>query len=205
MQSDLSAAQDSSLPNMIDGPAYSPETEALLEPIHDSYYAAQNESVYEFVQRDKVIGFLDQWVEHETDIENPQWNFDSFTQYRVLDHDWKHVSSADEKLYYCTFSDGAEQFGFAVIKYDATGPSVQNYSITETPNSFYDLDAVLNNLAEKLVESDLDLATTKAERVSWLDRENNRSDETILFTDAVGVRYYYYLGDFEFALHKAET
>jgi hypothetical protein len=31
------------------------------------------------------------------------------------------------------------------------------------------------------------------------------SDEIILFKDAEGVRYYYYLGDLEFALHKAET
>jgi hypothetical protein len=65
------------------------------------------------------------------------------------------------------------------------------------------LDVVLSNLAEKLVESDLDLTTTKAERVSWLDRENNRSDEIILFTDAEGVRYYYCLGDSAFDLHKA--
>jgi hypothetical protein len=192
-----------------DGPTsvYITTTPALpsqtqLDALRDSYRSAQSEPAFEYFQHKSIQRFAAQWVEEATGIKDPQWNFDSFTQYRVLDHDLKPATREGEKLYYCTFSDGVDRYGCFAFLYDETGPAIQKYSLYETTPDLYDLDACLDDIAPNLAKAEIDLSTVEASRVSWLDRENNRSDQIILFADAKGGYCYYFLGDITFEIHK---
>ncbi|HCC35398.1 MAG TPA: hypothetical protein DEQ02_07115 [Ruminococcaceae bacterium] len=175
-----------------------------FDAIRNSYHSAQSEPAFEYFQHKSIQRFAAQWVEEATGIKNPQWNFDCFTQYRVLDHDLESVTRKGEKLYYCTFSDGVDRYGCFAFLYDENGPGIQKYSLYETTPDLYDLDACLDDIASNLAKTELDLSTAEASRVSWLDRDNNRSDQIILFADAKGGCYFHYLGDTTFAIHKID-
>jgi hypothetical protein len=183
-------------------PVFSQEIQAQLDAVCDSYYAAQGEPAFEYMQHKNVLRFLAQWVGHRTDITEPQWNFDSFTRYQVLNHNWEPATREGQDLYYCTFSDGVRRYGFAAFAYNGANPSISNYSIAETDSQLFDLRAVMDDIASNLIKTGLDLSTTIAERVAWLDKENNRTDPIILFTDMNGAGYYYFLGDTAYEIHK---
>lgn len=171
------------------------EVKALPDTLVESYYAGQKDSAYEYFQHRSIQKFLAMWVKEETgDIEKPVWNLTSFTKISVLDHDLT-VSRADEALYCCTFSDGANRFGYAIVKYNELDPSIENWSITETTPYVYDLQTNEKQISESLQKTDIDLSTATASRIYLFDREKSRADQAILFTDGKGDHYICYFGN----------
>ena len=157
--------------------------------ILDSYYSAQSTPVFEYFQHRKIQKFLAMWVDAQTgNMDDMEWKFDNFTEYTVLNHEMEPIRP-DQQLYCCTFSNGADQSGYVVFSYDEKGPSIQNYGVTETSPYLYDLKANAAAILRSLKETDLDLSTAEAARLSWFDEANKRSDQAILFTDAKGGSY----------------
>lgn len=72
-----------------------------------------------------------------------------------------------------------------------------DYKIGTTPY-IYDLKTNDAAILKSLEETDLDITTAKACRLSWFDDENIRSDQAVLFTDAKGSNYLCEFGDTEF-------
>lgn len=176
-----------------------------VESIVKSYYAAQETEAWTYFQNNKVQDFMSQWVEADTGIKDPVWNYDSFTQFYVLDHDMESATRPDQEVYSLTFSDPeGKRFGCAVIEYNKDDPSIGKWSIYETTPELYDLAPNLDPIMEGLRQTDIDLATASASRVSWLERDKNRSDQVILFTDEKGDHYIYYLGDDAYEIEKVE-
>lgn len=173
-------------------------TEVHFEHILDSYYSAQKTSVYEYFQHKSIQKFLSMWVDAETgDMGDTDWKFDNFTDYKVLNHEMEPIRQ-DQQLYCCTFSNGVDRNGYIVFSYEESDPSIQNYGVTETTPYMYDLKANDSAILKGLKETDLDLSTGKASRLSWFDEKNKRSVEAVLFTDAKGNSYLCEFGDSEF-------
>lgn len=173
-------------------------SDSLPSNILDSYYSAQNTPVYEYFQHKRIQKFLAMWVDAVTgDMENTNWKFDNFTDYKVLNHDMQQIRP-DQLLYSCTFSNGVDRTGYVVFSYDDEGPSIQNFGVTETTPHVYDLKSNDSAILESIEETDLDLSTAKASRISWFDDKKKRSDQAVLFTDDNGSNYICEYGDSEF-------
>ena len=153
------------------------------------YYSAQNSRAYEMFQKNIFANLADDWTAEIGGIENPVWNYKTFAQYQILDHNFLSVSRHEE-LYYCTFSADNNKFGYIVLAYD--GSSLQKISAAETPY-LYDFRTILDEITDKVNEAGLDLLSAAASRVKLVDTTRNRSDEVILFTDDGGDHYIYYL------------
>lgn len=175
---------------------------ALPGGVLDSYYAAQNTSVFEYFHHSSIQRFMAMWVKEKIkDLESPQWNYKSFAKISVLDHDFLE-SRPDEALYCLTFSDGADRHGYIIAKYHETGPAISNWSVMETTPYQYDLKAKEKEIAASLEKTDIDLSTAKASRVYLFDKEKKRADQVIRFTDGKGDTYICYFGDDSFKIEK---
>lgn len=174
----------------------------LPQSLMDSYYEGRNTPAFEYFKKSRIQKFLAMWVKEETeDITNPIWEYDSFTQISILDHDFTE-SHPERKLYCCTFSDGGDRSGYAIVEYDKTGPSISNWGVVETTPYIYDLNANKADIAASLNKTDIDLTTATASRVYLYDREKKRADQVICFTDEKGDRYICYFGDPSFGIEK---
>lgn len=174
----------------------------LPQSLIDSYYEGQNTPGFEYFKKSRIQEFLAMWVKEETgDITDPVWYFDSFTRISVLDHDFTD-SYPERQLYCCTFSDGGSRYGYAIVQYNQTDPSIGNWGVVETTPYIYDFNANKEEIAAGLKKTDIDLPTAKASRVYLYDREKNRADQVIRFTDEKGDRYICYFGDSSFEIEK---
>lgn len=174
------------------------ESQALPEAIIDSYYAGQAAPAFEYMHHSSIQRFLAMWVKEETgDLENPQWNYDSFTEIDFLDHDFAQMYPG-KPIYCLTFSGEGGRYGYAIVEYDEKGPSILNRGIKETTPYQYDLKANLEEIQAALMKTDIDLTTAKASRVYLYDREKKRADQVIRFTDGKGDDYICYYGDAAF-------
>lgn len=178
-------------------------TQSILpDTILDFYYEGQADPAFAYFQHTSIQRFAAMWVKKEIeDIETPIWNFDSFTQISMLDHDFVE-SHPDEAIYCCTFSDGAGRFGYLIMKYDASDPSLSNWGVQETTPYLYDLKANMKEIGASLLQTDIDLSTAKASRVYLFDREKNRANQVIRFTDGKGDDYICDLGNSSFEIEK---
>jgi len=159
-----------------------------LETVFSSYYSSQSSHAFSMLNKSIFKSMIDGWT--EDDIVNPIWNYDSFTQYHIINHDM--VSVADnENLYYCTFSADNDKFGYIVLSYD--GSSLQKINTIET-SYLYDLQANLDEIADKLSQIEIDLSSAVASRVQLVDINKKQSDEVIRITDENGHNYMYYFG-----------
>lgn len=177
----------------------------LSDTIQNSYYGGQKDPAFSYFQHSSIQNFLAMWVKEETqDIENPQWDLDSFTEIKTLDHALVDIHP-DTSFYSCTFTDGENRFGYVMISYDETGPSISNWGVTETTPYIFDLRANWEAIRANLQQTDIDLSTTTASRVSLMDKEKKRGDQVICFTDGKGDRYLCYLEDPSFHVTKWEA
>jgi hypothetical protein len=174
------------------------ENDIVLEPIQDSsesildsYYVGQNSHAFKMIKKTIFNNLLDDWVDNS--IKNPKWNYESFTEYHILDHELGYIDS-DKELYYCTFSADDNKYGYIVVSYD--GESLQKINVIET-QYLYDLQENIDEIVDKLSEEEIDLFTTVASRVQLVDKNKNLSNEAILFTDSSGNKYIYSLGSLE--------
>lgn len=176
------------------------ESQALPDAVIDSYYAGQSAPAFEYMHHTSIQRFLAMWVKSETgDLEEPQWNYDSFTEIDFLDYDLEELNPG--KTIYClTFSDGSGRYGYAIVEYDENGPSILNRGIKETTPYQYDLKANMEEICAALMKTDIDLSTAKASRVYLYDREKKRADQVIRFTDGKGDDYICYYGGGEFEI-----
>lgn len=182
-------------PEAFKPPSFPLKQADLLEELYRSYYAGQSVAAYEYFQHASIQKFLKMWVAKETgDLEAPVWNLDSFTQIAFLDHDFVDLCPK-EKLYCCTFSDGADRTGYAIVRYQEEDPSLSNWGIKETTPYLYDFRANREQIMAALLKTDLDIASGKACRVYLYDTNNQRADQVIRFTDGKGGNYTYAFGD----------
>lgn len=154
-----------------------------FDSILDSYYAFNDTDAYRLITSSALNRFLNHWTDDS--IVNPVWNYDSFTKYE------------GEDLYYCTFTDDNDKHFYMVLRYDAAdGGGLGKVRSGETPYS-YDLKSNLEEIKDKLSETDLDLSSTVASRAQLVAKDQNRSAEVILFTDDHGNQYACHLDTFE--------
>lgn len=175
---------------------------SLPDALLASYYKGHDDPAFEYFQKSKIQKFLAMWVKEGTgDIENPQWDLDSFTEILVLDHDLVE-SRPEQKLHYCTFSDGSGRYGYVIVEYHGSDPSISNWGVGETTPYLYDLRANMEAVSESLRQTDIDLSTATASRVYLFDRDKRRADQVILFTDGKEDKYVCYFGDTSFEIEK---
>ncbi|PNV59542.1 hypothetical protein C0033_23485 [Clostridium sp. chh4-2] len=174
----------------------------LPDTLVNSYYSGQSDPACEYFKHSRIQKFFAMWVEEETDdFTNPVSNFESFTEISVRDYDLS-VLNPDKPLYYCTFSDGADRYGYVIVEYNGGDPSIINWGVTETTPCLYDLRANEKEIAAALIETDIDLSTAKASRVYLYDKDQKMNDQAILFTDEKGDNYICYLGEENFCVEK---
>lgn len=155
------------------------------ESIFNSYYFAQsnNLNAFKVLQSKKFTEIIEDWVdENLNDIKNPVWNYDSFTQYQILDGG--SISSIGDDLFYCTFSADNDKYGYVILQYDSysnDGSALGRVAMVETTPYLYDLKENINDILTKLNEFKLDLSKIDVIRGQIVDGEN--SEEVILFTD----------------------
>lgn len=179
-----------------------PEREALAgtedtlpSPIFASYYEGQEDPAFEYFNHSSIQRFLAMWVKEETgDIEKPIWDLDSFARITILDHDFTEIRP-DEELHCCAFSDGSGRYGYVIVKYNESDPSMLNCGVVETTPYQFDLRANEKEIAASLRKTGLDLSTAAASRVYLYDREKKRADQVIRFTDDKGGSYLYFYGE----------
>lgn len=167
----------------------------LPAPIVASYYEGQEDPAFDYFKHSSIQRFLAMWVKEETgDIENPIWDLDSFTRIKVLDQDLAELRP-DEELHCCAFTDGSGRYGYVIVKYNETDPSMSNCGVVETTPYQFDLRANEQEIAASLRKTDLALSTTTASRVYLFDSVNKRADQVIRFTDDKGEDYLYFYGE----------
>lgn len=154
-----------------------------FESILNSYYSYNDTDAYRLVKSNALKRFLNQWTDDS--IVNPVWNYDSFTKYEGQD------------LYYCTFTADNGKYYYMVLRYDAKNDGgLGKVRYSETPY-YYDLRSNIDEIKDKLDETDLDFTSTVASRAQLVDKDKNCYDEVILFTDANSNSYACYLDTFK--------
>lgn len=175
---------------------------SLPQAVLDSYYSGQDSPAFEYFQHSSIKKFLAMWVKEETgDLDQPVWDYDSFTKIQRLDHDFTAIRP-EEVLYCLPFSDGAGRYGYVIAAYNEDDPSISNQGVVETTPYQYDLKGNMKEIAVSLMKTDIDLPTAKASRVYLYDREKKRADQVIRFTDSKGDDYICYYGDAAFEIEK---
>ncbi len=183
--------------------ALSDNSQSILpETMLSSYYEGQNDNAFSYFQHKSIQRFLAMWVREATgDIIDPKWNLDSFTRICILNHNFLQ-SHENDRLYCCTFSDGADRCGYIILEYNDMDPSVSNWGVTETTPYQYDLKANMEEITECLLKADIDIETASASRVYLYDKDNKRADQVIRFTDGKGDNYICYFGTSPIAIEK---
>lgn len=173
----------------------------LPDNIMDTYYDADKDKAFTYIQKRKIQKFMTMWVEEGTHITDPIWDFDTLTRIEILDHDLQ-VLHPDEALYSLTFSDGGKRYGYIIVQYHEDGPALSNWSVKETTPIVYDLKANETTIAKTLSSSGIDMDSITARRVYLLDTDTKQTDQIILFTDATDAHYICYLNDPPFTIKK---
>lgn len=157
--------------------------EKLMETVLQSYYDAQSSRACGMLQKNIFKGQLEGWTERRIgDIQNPVWNYDSFTQYQIFDQDMSALPD-NQELYYCTFSADGNKYGYAVILSEGDGLGL--IEVKETPYLF-DLQENLDDVRGKLSGTGIDLTSAMAFRVRIPDTEEEEPEEAVLITDGSG-------------------
>jgi len=181
-------------------------SEAEFEAAAVSYYAGQDSRAYRMLNKSMFRQLL-----NLEDIQNARWNYDTFTEYTVLDRD---PELTEEPLYCCTFSADDGRCGYLVVAYtgdalkridtvkmpylydflgnaDAiTGDALRRIDTVETPY-LYDFLRNTDAIREELGKTELDLSSAAASRVQFKD-DQGVSAEGILFQDSAGREYLYH-------------
>lgn len=155
-------------------------TEALL----NSYYEAQDSRAFKMFNKSIFKHLASGWTAKLGDIENPKWNYDTFTKYTILDKDMNPDTEKDS-LYICTFSAENQKCGYAVISYD--GDSLSLVRAVETPYLF-DMQKNIEGIKKELNYSKVHSAS-KASRVQIMNGEE--PIEGIYIRDNEGNHYLY--------------
>lgn len=154
-----------------------------FEFILNSYYSYNDTDAYRLVKSSALKRFLNQWTDDS--IVNPVWNYDSFTKYEGQD------------LYYCTFTADNGRYYYMVLRYDAQNDGgLEKVRYSETPY-YYDLRSNIDEIKDKLSETEIDLTSTVASREQLVDTDKNCYDEVILFTDVNSNSYAWDLDTFK--------
>ena len=187
-------------------------SEAEFEAAAVSYYAGQDSRAYRMLNKSMFRQLLNNgWLKNLEDIQNARWNYDTFTEYTVLDRD---PELTEEPLYCCTFSADDGRCGYLVVAYtgdalkridtvkmpylydflrnaDAiTGDALRRIDTVETPY-LYDFLRNTDAIREELGKTELDLSSAAASRVQFKD-DQGVSAEGILFQDSAGREYLYH-------------
>ena len=181
-----------------------PETVSspLPDAVLDSCYEGQDDPAFQYFHNSSIQNFFAMWVKEKTgDLSDPQWDYDGFTKIEVLDQDLT-VSSQEAPLYCLPFSDGGDRYGYVIAQYNAAAPSVSNWEVMETTPYLYDLRANREAIASSLIKTDIDLSTARASRVCLFDKDKNRTDQAVRFTDGKGDNYLCYFGGTSFEIKK---
>lgn len=154
-----------------------------FESIFKSYYSYNETDAYRLIKSNALKRFLNQWT--DDDIVNPVWNYESFTKYEGQD------------LFYCTFTADNGKYYYMVLRYDGrNNGGLGKIRYSETPY-YYDLKSSIDEIKDKLSETELDLSSTVASRAQLVDIDKNSFDEVILFKDDDGNSYACYLETFK--------
>lgn len=154
-----------------------------------SYYQAQSSPAFSMLQHNIFKNWVENWSDETT---NPKWNFETFAQYQILDKDTMSAVS-DQDLYYCTISADNDKYGYIVVEYHGDSLSRGSENI-DTPYP-YDLNVVLADVSSKLAQTDIEMPTAVASRVSIVDTTNNSPEEAIMIKDGKGQVYVYSFND----------
>ena len=161
-------------------------SEAEFEAAAASYYAGQDSRAYRMLNKSMFRQLLNNgWLENLGDIQNARWNYDTFTEYTILDRD---PELTEEALYCCTFSADDGRCGYLVVAY--TGDALRRIDTVETPY-LYDFLGNADAIREELGKTELDLSSAAASRVQFKD-DHGVSAEGILFQDSAGREYLYH-------------
>lgn len=160
-----------------------------MEGIIDSYYEKQDSKAFQIIKSGMLKKMLDQWTDDT--IINPQWNYDSFTKYQILDENMGSIS--EEDLYYCIFTADNGKYYEMILDYDYGdyGGGLGKVRYNEIPYP-YDLQSNWDQIIMKLKETDIDLSTAAAHRVEIVDTNTNSGRQAIFFTDAKGNQMLYH-------------
>lgn len=161
-------------------------SKAEFEAAAASYYAEQDSRAYRMLNKSMFRQLLNNgWLENLGDIQNARWNYDTFTEYTILDRD---PELTEEALYCCTFSADDGRCGYLVVAY--TGDALRRIDTVETPY-LYDFLGNADAIREELGKTELDLSSAAASRVQFKD-DQGVSAEGILFQDSAGREYLYH-------------
>lgn len=158
--------------------------ERNLSAITASYYQGQETRAYEMLQKSIFKNLLNNgWLQNLPDMEHAKYNYDTFTKYRM------NSSDSAAEMYYCTFSADNGRCGYVVMAYDGDGLS--RVDSVETPY-LYDLQAVSEQILQKLNKTRMDLSSATAERIQTTDADTGDLVEGIQISDHTGHEYTYY-------------
>ena len=161
-------------------------SEAEFEAAAASYYAGQDSRAYRMLNKSMFRQLLNNgWLENLGDIQNARWNYDTFTEYTILDRD---PELTEEPLYCCTFSADDGRCGYLVVAY--TGDALKRIDTVKMPY-LYDFLRNADAIREELGKTELDLSSAAASRVQFKD-DQGVSAEGILFQDSAGREYLYH-------------
>lgn len=152
-----------------------------LEAAKASYYSGQDSRAFRMLHKSIFKG----WLENIGGVQSAKWNFDTFTEYTILDQE-PEVSG--ETLYCCAFSTDGGRAGYLVAAY--TGAALRRIYAAETPY-LYDFREKEEAIQEELGKTELDLSSVAASRVQFKD-DHGVSAEGILFQDSAGREYLYH-------------
>lgn len=160
------------------------EKNTKMDALLNSYYEGQDSRAFKMFNKSIFKNLASGWTAKLGDIENPKWNYDTFTKYTLLDED-KNPEAKSDSLYCCTFSAENRKYGYAVISYD--GDSLSLVRAEETPYLF-DMRKNMEGIKTELNYTKIHSAS-KAARVQISNGEDTL--EGIYISDDEGNHYVY--------------
>lgn len=162
--------------------------EANITALGSTYYEGQSSQAFQMLQKSIFKKQLaNGWLDEIEGIENARWNYDTFTNYTVLDHG-KADGENQGELYCCTFTADHDRYGYVVISYN--GDSLSKVRAVETPY-LYDFMTERDQIKKELENSGLDLSTASALRAESPGEDGSDPAEGISITDGKGNQYFY--------------
>lgn len=162
--------------------------EANLAALSNSYYEGQSSRAFQMLQKSIFKKMLaNGWLDEMSGLENARWNYDTFTNYTVLDRD-PALHEEQGELYCCTFSADHDRYGYIVMSYNGDGLS--KIRAVETPY-LYDFLSERDQIEKELKTSGVDLSTASVRRAEVLGEDGSDPAEGISFTDSKGNQYFY--------------
>lgn len=184
------------LPDTAESPVLEAGVNELPESVFESYYLSHDAPVFEYLQHNSIKRFFHMWAEYDLgEGINEHWDYDTLAPVQLLNHNFDVIPCSDDPLYTCTFTTDDGRSGYIIVSYNEEDPSVSKWALCETTPYIYDLRAYSRKIADALAGTDIDLSTTSAARVEWIDTGKNRGDSMFLFTDGRGKSYPCVIGD----------